>query len=76
MTCAGYFERLLRESQVEEELLNQQVLHEIDVKKERLQCELRNLQIAGKHHLAVKVKDRLVKLEKITERMKQLLTEA
>ena len=76
MMCAGFFERLLRQQQLEEDVFKNQVLHEIDMKKEQLQRELRNLQIAGKHHLAVKVHDRLVKLEKITERMKQLLTEA
>lgn len=70
MSCAGYFERLRR--QAEQDSFKNQVLHEIDVKKEVLELELRNLQIEGKFQLAEQVKARLKKLEKVKERMKQL----
>jgi hypothetical protein len=71
MSCAGYFDTLRRKA--EEDSFKNQVLHEIDMKKEELQLELRNFRIEGKFHLARKVEVRLAKLEKVTERMKQLL---
>jgi hypothetical protein len=74
MSCAGYFDTLRRKA--EEDSFKNQVLHEIDDKKEELRLELRNLRIEGKFHLARKVEVRLAKLEKVTERMKQLLSEA
>jgi len=75
MSCAGYFERLLRKAQIEEEIARNQALHDIEKKKENLRLELRNLQVEGKFHLARKVAKRLAKLEEVTERMKQLLSE-
>jgi len=72
-SCAGFFDDLLRD--VEQQSFKNQVLHEIDMKKEQLRLKLRSLQVEGKFHLATEVKDRLAKLEKVTERMKQLLTE-
>jgi len=71
MSCAGYFETLRRRA--EEDCFKNQVLHEIDMKKAGLQLELRKLQIEGKFYLAHKVQERLTELEKVTERMKQLL---
>jgi len=73
MSCAGYFERLLRKA--EQDSFKNQVFHETDMKKEALKLELRKLQIEGKFYLARKVEDRLAKLEKATERMKQLFEE-
>ena len=73
MSYAGYFERLLRKAQIEEEIAKNQALHEIDMKKEQLRLELRNLRVEGKFYLARKVENRLAKLEKITERTEQLL---
>lgn len=73
MSCAGYFERLRRKA--DEDSFKNQVLHEIDMKKEQLRLELRKLQIEGKFHLASKAKARLAKLEVVAERMKQLLSE-
>jgi len=71
MSCAGFFETLQR--QADEESFKKQVLKEIDEKKETLQKRLQSLQVQGDFHRAKQVKAKIEKLEKVTERMKQLL---
>ena len=73
MSCAGYFERLRRKEEAQEQIMKQQVLHEIDIKKETLQRRLQSLQVQGDFHMANQVKARLAQLEVVAERMKQLL---
>ena len=71
MSCAGFFETLQR--QAEEESFKKQVLKEIDEKKETLQRRLQSYEVKGDFHRANLVKAKIEKLEKVTERMKQLL---
>ena len=73
MSCAGYFETLLKRA--DEESFKKQVLKEIDEKKETLQKRLQSLQVQGDFHMANQVKARLAQLEVVAERMKQLLME-
>ena len=73
MSCAGYFERLRRKEEAQEQIMKQQVLHEIDMKKETLQRRLQSYEVKGDFHRANLVKAKIEKLEKVTERMKQLL---
>ena len=74
MSCAGFFETLLKRAELES--FNNQVLREIQEKKETLQKRLQSLMVQGDFHKANLVKAKLEKLEKVTERMKQLLSEA
>ena len=71
MSCAGYFETLLRRAELES--FNNQVLPEIQEKKETLQKRLQSLMVQGDFHKANQVKAKLEKLDKAKERMKQLL---
>jgi len=71
LSCAGYFERLQR--QVEEQSFDKQVIAEIDEYKTKLQTKLLQLQVKGDFHKAREVKVKLLKLEKATKRIKQLL---
>jgi len=63
MSCSGYLERLRGED----------TLREIQRKKHTLQRLIISFEVKGDFHKAMQVKAKLEKLEKITERMKQLL---
>lgn len=71
MSCAGYFEKLRR--QAEQESFNNKVLPEIEDKKNVLKRRLASLEVKGDFHKVAQVQAKLEKLEKVTERMKQLL---
>jgi len=71
MSCSGYFDTLL--SRAQQESFKTQVLREIEERKEKLKRKLQSLQVQGDFHRANQAQAKLEKLEKITERMKQLL---
>ena len=68
MSCAGYFERLLRQ-----EALDQKQLQKIEEKIHMLKRRILSLEVQGDFHKAVIMKEKLWKLEKIMERTKKLL---
>jgi len=71
MSCSGYFETLL--SRAKQESFKNQVLREIQQRKTMLKRKLQSLQVQGDFHRANQAQAKLEKLEKVTERMKELL---
>lgn len=74
MSCAGYFERLLRiEQEIEEQSFAKKAVQEIDERKTQLKRELQSLRVKGDFHKATQIQAKLEKLDKTKERIKQLL---
>ena len=74
MSCSGYFETLRRKT--EQESFKNQVLQEIQEKKELLKRKLESLMVQGDFHRANQIEAKLLKLEKAAEPMKKLLEAA
>jgi len=71
MSCAGYFERLLRKA--EQDSFNNQVLHDIQELKDRLARKLVSLMVKGDFHKANQIKTELNALEKTEKSIKKLV---
>lgn len=71
MSCAGYFERLLR--QAHEESFKKQALQEIQELKARLTKKLQKLQVQGDFHKAIRTEIQIAWLKRTEKSIKKLV---